>query len=472
MFLSMEQLEFDVAIIGGGSAGYAAARTLVQGGARVAVIDGAAELGGLCILRGCMPTKSLLHAAELRHGIESARAWGIHAGAVTIDPVALYARKSMFIEDFAGYRRGQLESGRFTLLRSRAQFVEPHVVALQDGRRVRAGSFIIATGSTSSPMPLPALEAMGCLTSDEAVTRPHIPKSLIVLGGGAVAVEFAQFYARLGTRTSLIQRGNHLLRDFDTDAAMELEKAFRREGIELHTGTRLIDARRDAEGCEVVFESDESPGIQQRCRAEEVLHALGRSAATRGLGLESIGVRLDKGRIVTDASQRSSVAHIFAAGDCTGPHDIVHLAIQQGEVAAQTILKPATTRRMDYRVLLSVVFTDPQLAQAGLTEKAAARQGMDVVVASYPFADHGKSMILGAKEGFVKLIARRDTGEIVGGTCVGPQAGELIHEVAVAMAARMNVRQFALVPHYHPTLAEIWTYPAEELADALLPEGK
>jgi pyruvate/2-oxoglutarate dehydrogenase complex dihydrolipoamide dehydrogenase (E3) component len=282
-------------------------------------------------------------------------------------------------------------------------------------------------------------------------------------------VEFAQFFARLGTRVQLIQRGDHLLRDFDADAAGEIEKAFRREGIEVHTGTRIVGASRSAEGREVAFEFKASPGVRHVCRGEEVFHGLGRSAATQGLNLEGIGVRLEKGRILTDASQRSSVPNIFAAGDCTGPHDIVHLAILQGEVAAQTILKPSTTKRMDYRVLLSVVFTDPQVAQVGLTEREAKRQGIDFVAASYPFTDHGKSMILDAKEGFVKLLARRETGEIVGGTCVGPQAGELIHEVAVAMAARMNVRQFAQVPHYHPTLAEIWTYPAEELADALLP---
>jgi pyruvate/2-oxoglutarate dehydrogenase complex dihydrolipoamide dehydrogenase (E3) component len=162
---------------------------------------------------------------------------------------------------------------------------------------------------------------------------------------------------------------------------------------------------------------------------------------------------------------QTTAPHIYAAGDCTGPHEIVHIAIQQGETAVHNLQHPRQKRAMDYRLLLSVVFTDPQVAAVGLTEQTARERGIPFLAASYPFNDHGKSLIMEAKDGFVKLLAHPKTGEILGGACVGPAGGELIHEVVVAMAKRMTVKEFAAVPHYHPTLAEIWTYPAEELAD-------
>ena len=195
------------------------------------------------------------------------------------------------------------------------------------------------------------------------------------------------------------------------------------------------------------------------------MFALGRVPHTAGLGLEHAGVVLDKGRIVTNERMQTSAPHIYAAGDCTGPHEIVHIAIQQGEIAAHNLAHPDRPRVMDYRLLLNVVFTEPQIATVGLTEKEARARGVAYHAASYPFNDHGKSLIMEAKDGFVKLLADPATGEILGGACVGPLGGELIHEIAVAMAKRMTVEELVAVPHDHPTLAEIWTYPAEELAE-------
>jgi pyruvate/2-oxoglutarate dehydrogenase complex dihydrolipoamide dehydrogenase (E3) component len=175
-------------------------------------------------------------------------------------------------------------------------------------------------------------------------------------------------------------------------------------------------------------------------------------------------VQTDRGRIVANERMQTSAPHIYAAGDCTGPHEIVHLAVQQGEIAAHNIAHPDRPRLMDYRLLTNVVFTDPQIATVGLTETEAKARGVEYVAASYPFSDHGKSLIMEAKDGFVKLLAEPRTGEILGGSCVGPLGGELIHEIVAAMAKRMTVAELAAMPHYHPTLAEIWTYPAEELA--------
>jgi len=198
------------------------------------------------------------------------------------------------------------------------------------------------------------------------------------------------------------------------------------------------------------------------------LYALGRSPNTVSLGLKNAGVKAeDNGRIVTNSKMQTSAPHIFAAGDCCGPHEIVHIAIQQGETAVKNILARGKGGHVDYRLLISVVFTDPQVATVGLTEKAAREHKIPYIAASYPFNDHGKSLIMEAKDGFVKLLANPKTGEIIGGSCAGPLGGELIHEIVTAMAKRMTVRELAATPHYHPTLAEIWTYPAEELADRI-----
>lgn len=464
---SMNELATDVVVLGGGSAGYAAARTLASQGAKTLVIDGAPELGGLCILKGCMPTKALLHAAELRHGILEGEPWGITAEHVEVDTRKVFARKDALIADFAGYRRQQLEDGRFGLIRSQARFEGPGFLRLADGRCVRFGHAVVATGSSVAPASLPGLEAAGYLTSDSALAEARIPESLVVLGGGAVALEFAQFYSRLGSRVTVIQRGPQLLSGFDADVAGELEKAFRREGIEVFTGTALDRVERSGSLKRVWFRQG---GQERSVEAVEIFHGLGRVPNTAHLGLEVLGVALERGRITTDPHQRSSRADVFAAGDCCGPHEVVHLAIQQGEVAAHNILNPSRPRAMDYRLLLSVVFTSPQVAQVGLSEREARSRGIDYRSESYPFNDHGKSMILGAQEGFVKALALPATGEVIGAACVGPQAGELIHEPTVVMAARMTAAQWAAVPHYHPTLAEIWTYPAESLAESSTPQ--
>jgi pyruvate/2-oxoglutarate dehydrogenase complex dihydrolipoamide dehydrogenase (E3) component len=453
--------DFDVIIVGGGSAGYAAARTAHVAGARTAVIEGGPEVGGLCILRGCMPTKALLYAAKVRHLARHGEIWGLQAGPVPFDWAAVMGRKNAQIKDFADFRQQQLEDGRFTFIRAEARFVDPHRIALSDGRIISARSFILATGSEVAASPLPQLAQTDYITSDEALRLKKPPKSLIVLGGGAVAVEFAQFFARFDVPVTLVQRSEHLLRDFDEDGAGVIADVFRREGIEMHTGTRLLDARRDNNEKIITFEQ---AGRTVEVRAEEILFALGRNPSTASLALENAGVATKGLRILTNDFMQTSVPHIYAAGDCTGSHEIVHVAVQQGETAAHNITQPERPRRMDYRLLVTVVFTDPQIGHVGLTQKEAQAKGIAHLAANHPFNDHGKSLIMGAHDGFVKLIADPQTGEILGGTCVGPWGGELIHEIVAAMAKRMTVHELAAMPHYHPTLAEIWTYPAEELA--------
>ena len=486
----MQKFDFDVAVLGGGSAGYAAANTTAKAGMRTALVEGGKELGGLCILRGCMPSKALLYAAEILHLARRADTWGIKVNSAGFDFGKVMRRKVQRIAEFAAYRRQQLEQGRFTLLRANARFMNKHMIALTREPRIARGQvsraselkspagklrpremtaltakhFIIATGSVVSPPPLPGLAEVGYLTSDEALSLKRLPRSLIVLGGGAIACELAQFFARFDVKVTMIQRSPRVLKAFDDDASVVVENVFRREGVKLFTGTQLLNARRDGTRKMVEFEQN---GKRLSAKAEEILLALGRSPNTADLGLENAGVRTENGRITSDARMRTSAPHIYAAGDCTGPHDIVHIAIQQAEIAAHNIVRPRQPRRMDYRLLTNVVFTDPQVATVGLTEQAATAKGTRFVAATYPFNDHGKSLIMEALDGFVKLLADPQTGEILGGCCVGPMAGELIHEITAAMTSRMTAHELAAMPHYHPTLAEIWTYPAEELAEKI-----
>ncbi len=460
--------ELDLAVIGGGSGGYAAARTAHAAGLRVAVIEGGPEVGGLCILRGCMPTKALLYAAEVAHLARNAGIWGIRTGEVTVDFPAVMARKRKLIKDFADYRKGQLDDGRFSFIRAEARFRDPHTLELSNGATLSAKHFVISTGSVISESPLSSLKETGYLTSDSALELDHLPASIIVLGGGAIAIESAQFFARMGTRVTVVQRSLHILKEFDADASIEVENALRAEGIHLHTNTRLVEARKHRNHKTVVFEKD---GKRLEASAEEILFALGRSPRTASLHLEKAGVETNGLRIMANERMQTSASHVYAAGDCTGPHEIVHLAIQQGEVAAHNIVNKGGPKSMDYRQLTSVVFSDPQVAAVGLSETFAREHGIPCLAASYPFNDHGKSLIMEALHGFVKLLADPKSGEILGGCCVGPVGGELIHEIVVAMTRRMTVHELAATPHYHPTLAEIWTYPAGELADQI-PLGK
>ena len=461
---------YDFVVIGGGSAGYAAASTAARLGLKTAVIEGGKEIGGLCILRGCMPSKTLLATAGRAAAVREAGEFGVKAQFLGVDGAVMQARKRLLIEDFAGYRRGQLEAGKFTFLRGNARFVDSHSLEITgfDGQisRISAGSVLIATGSKIDLLPIPGLVETGYLDSDALLASEHIPESVIVLGGGAIALEAATYYVGLGCRVTLLQRSSRVLKEADPDVSEAVQDGLRKKGVRLLTNTRLLRVERAEKAKRVVFEQN---GSEQNVEAEEIVYALGRVPATNGLGLEAIGLEPGHGRIKTSPTQQTAELHIFAAGDVCGPLEVVHIAIQQGEIAARNacrlLRKPGEElERIDYRLKLLAVFSDPGVAMVGLTEAEAAETGIPIQTASYPFRDHGKSMVEGQLDGFVKLTVHAETREILGAAVVGPQAAELIHEIVVAMTFHATAGALALIPHYHPTLSEIWTYPAEELA--------
>ncbi len=469
---------FDFIVLGGGSAGYAAARTAHSLGMSVAVVDGAAELGGLCILRGCMPSKTLIESADRNLTLRRAAEFGLVASPGAPDIRAIRDRKRALIADFAGYRRGQLEDGRFTLLRGRGVFKDARtlVVSPLDGApafEVAGRSFCIATGSVVNVPDVPGLREAGFWTSDDVLDAEELPGSFLVLGGGAIALEMAHYLEGMDRRVTVLQRGPGFLSGLDPECGETVRKAYEARGITCRLGARLLRVERAAEGAKrVVFEQG---GHELGAAAEEVLVALGRSPAVEGLGLEAAGVALHGKKIAVTGTMQTSQPHIFAAGDVCSPLDVVHVAIQQGEAAARNARRVLQggqgLESVDYRLLLFGVFSHPQVAAAGQSEAALARAGIPFVSASYPFDDHGKSMCMGETEGFVKMLAHRETGEILGASVAGPHATELIHEVVAAMHHRCTVREFVRIPHYHPTLSEIWTYPAEECAELLDPSA-
>lgn len=456
-------LSHDLVVIGGGSAGYAAARTAAEAGADVAIVD-SGPLGGLCILRGCMPSKAILRSSEVMALARRGSEFGIHTTGVEADLEAIIDRKERLVREFAGYRVEQLRSDRFTLYEERAAFRSPQELQVGD-RLVRAGHFVIATGSVISHVPIPGLDEVGYITSDDLLDLRRQPASLLVLGGGSVAVELAQFHSRIGTDVTLIQRSHHILSGTDEDLARPIETRLREEGMSVYTGTQL--RRFEARG-ELKVAHFTCDGQEREVAAEQILQALGRRPNIDGLALEKAGVEVRDGRIWVDGEMRTTEPHIFAVGDVNAVHEIVHIAIHQGEVAGYNATHPdRPPQRVDTRLKLEVVFTDPQLATVGRTESECQADDIPYLCASYPFDDHGKSLCLGELHGHIKILCRTRTGEILGAHIVGPEAGELIHELAAVMHFHGTVHDLVEIPHYHPTLAEIVTYPAEDLVEQL-----
>ncbi|MBN2069793.1 MAG: NAD(P)/FAD-dependent oxidoreductase [Opitutales bacterium] len=462
----MPTLEFDLFIIGGGSGGYAAARTAHAGGLRVGIADSGKELGGLCILRGCMPSKTLIYSAEILHSAQRGKLFGLKIPSAEVDMKLLHRRKQEVIKEFADYRQGQLEDGRFTLFREQARFIDEQTVELNSsGTHIKADYFVIASGST---VQWPHIEGLapkhGVWTSDNVLELDYVPESIVVLGGGVVACELAQFLNRIGSKVIQIQRSLHVIKAFSEAASETIARVFRDEGITLYTDTKLLAIRKAEHGYRVIFEKD---GEEYSVEAVYVLNALGRAPATRELNLSAAGVEtLPTGHIQTNVYQQTDNPNIYAVGDVAGPHEIVHVAIMQGETAANHALKKDYTA-VDYDLLTSVVFTDPQVARAGIPETVCRKRGIEIISAEYPFDDHGKSILMEAKYGYVKVWAEKKTGRLLGAECVGKDAGELIHIMAAALPLKADVRDLVRTHWYHPTLAEIWSYPLEDLADEL-----
>jgi pyruvate/2-oxoglutarate dehydrogenase complex dihydrolipoamide dehydrogenase (E3) component len=451
-----------VIVVGAGSGGYAAARTARDLGANVALVD-QGPLGGLCILRGCMPSKTLLATGDLLHEIGKAGELAVHVEKPVLDFRALAERKRTLVRGWADYRIAGIET--FPVFHGAARFESPTTLHVGD-EVLYAPRFVIATGSSVAPAAVHGLTEAGFIDSDAALDLEEPPKSMIVLGGGYVGSELGQFFHRAGVPVTILLRSKHLLSGEDHDVGFGLTEYFREEGIRVETGASVHAVTVRDDGMKVVHYKQD--GEEREAAAHEIFYALGRVPNACGLDLDNAGVEHHEiTGIKVDETLRTSNPDIYAVGDVTGRYLLVHVAIQQGEIAGRNVATGAH-ERADYSISKThTVFTDPQVAIVGETERELEAAGIDYLKATYPFEEHGKAVALGRTKGFVKMMASPKDGRILGAAILGPDASDLIEPLIVAMAYGATVQDYARIPHLHPTLVEILTYPAEEIAERL-----
>jgi dihydrolipoamide dehydrogenase len=446
----MEQ--FDLAIMGGGPGGYVAAIRASQLGLGVALIE-RGELGGTCTNRGCIPTKALLRSAELYRLARAGEEFGIRAEGLRFDLKAAVARKDRIVSRLAKGIELLLKANGVEVLRGEGRLRAGRVVEVRGERalEVRFEKLIVATGSSPLLLPVPGARSPGVITSDEALGLDEVPKSLVVIGGGAVGLEFASLFNDLGSEVAVLEMMPQILPGEDPEAAEALAKALGRRGVAIETGSRVSSIEDGPGGLKLVRAIRN--GEQRSFEGQLVLMAAGRAPNTKGLGLEEAGVALDpKGRILVDDRMETNVSGIFAVGDAVGRQMLAHSAMAEGLVAAENAA--GFSSRMSYATVPRCVYAEPEVASVGLSEAQAKEAHGDVIVGRFPMLASGRALTLGEREGFVKLVADAEYKAILGAQIVGPNASELIHEIAVAMRSECALECLADVIHAHPTLAE------------------
>lgn len=463
----MERIRHDLIVVGGGSAGHAAATTAAGLGLRCALVDSAGELGGLCILRGCMPSKALIETANRMRIIRGAEEFAIRVSPPRVDVQRLRDRVRGLVAGFREDRLEDMRSGEYELIRGRCRFVARNAVTIEPSeggpeRVMEAPSFVIATGSEPFVPEIPGLVKGSYWTSDDVVRLPRVPEHLVVVGSGPIGMECAHLFEGLGSRVTVLVRSDRILSDFDPDVSTAIEKESRGRGIALLKKTSLSQVENG--GGRFVVQTD--AGTRIGCDA--LLMASGRKPRTKGLGLEVLGLEMEGGRIRIDEHARTSVPHVFAAGDCASPVPVVHLAVIQGEIAARNaaarfLNRPELESAWNPDDAMVALFTEPQVLRIGVDVKTAAEKGLDPVCGRADYADHGKGRIVGSGHGFVKIVASRGDRRLIGATAVGPLVAETGHLPAFAIAAGLRVSDYLKLPHYHPTLAEAWSRAVEQV---------
>lgn len=459
------QADFDVLVIGGGGAGYAAAHAAAKLGKHVAMVE-RAKPGGTCLNVGCVPTKALLRSAQVAETVRRAGDFGIQVEHWRANYPQMVARARSLIADLSeDDPRESLARKGITLLEGSVSFVSPHEIAC-GGQRHTAQAFVIATGSTSVVPPIPGLRDVPYLTSDEALWLDHLPESVIIVGGGIVSCEFASLWAALGTEVTIVSR--RLLSNEDPDVGDTLLTAFEARGIRIVRG-RAVRFERARNGITVDVEGDgDSEGAgRHRVTAESVLIATGRRPRYDDVQLKLAGVTAGDHGIDVDETMRTSAPHVWAAGDVVGRNMYTHAGDLGGTIAGWNAAGGTPERTADWRVVPRPVYAIPEVAAVGTTEQDAQDRGLDVEVGTVCYADVTRTALSGESEGFVKIIAERSTGQILGASIVGAQACELISEVAVAMAGRLTVRQVGDTLHPYPTLSEIVRWAADQAGQAI-----
>ena len=450
--------EVDVAVIGGGPGGYSAAFRCAELGLETVVVDTGKRLGGACLFEGCIPSKALLHVAAVLGEADRAKEFGVDFGEprISLDPLRKWKSERVI---------GKLARGLTSVARGKNVEVVGGRAVFEDARKLRVQGdepqairfkhVIVATGSQPAPLPGLTLVSNRILDSTAALELPEIPARLLVIGGGYIGLELGQVYAALGSQVTLVEMTDGLLPGVDRDLVQPLARRCEKTFASIHLGTRVSDLRE-------VGDTIQARVGEQTAAFDRVLVAVGRRPETAGLGLETTRARLtERGFIEVDERGRTADPHVWAVGDATGEPMLAHRAMRQGKVVAEAIAgRPVA---FDNVVIPAVVFTDPEIAWCGLTETAAAAARQTVKVARFPWAASGRAATLGRSDGATKLLVDPDRGRVLGVGIVGPGAGELIAEGALAVETAMLAEDLALTIHTHPTLSETLMEAAETL---------
>jgi len=444
----MASHKFDVAIVGTGPGGYVAAIRGAQLGLTVGVVEDDRP-GGVCLNWGCIPTKALLRNAEVVSLLGRAAEFGIRLSGFELNYAEAVQRSRRVADRMAKGVEFLFRKNKITLFPGRGTLKSKNVVEVKGTSGVEtleARAVILATGSEPKSLPGVAIDEKTVISSTGAVRNERAPKSLAIIGAGAVGVEFADVYAAYGVQVTLLEALPRIVPLEDEEVAKELTRTFTRRGITVKTGVKVASAKPGGPG--LVVETDDG-----KLEVEQVLMAVGRAAKVTGLGLEAVGVQLERGFVKVSPLMETSVKGLYAIGDMAGAPLLAHKAMAEGVVAAESIAGRAP-RPLDYGNIPSCTYCRPQIASIGSSEARAREQGRDVTVGKFPFTASGKAVALGETEGFIKVVADKATGELLGVHIVGPEATEIIHEFAVGRTLEATLEEIIHTIHAHPTLSE------------------
>ena len=437
-----------VIVIGGGPGGYVAAIRASQLGASVTLIE-KHKLGGTCLNVGCIPTKVLLHSAELYTAMRNeGQTIGIFADNLRFDWSVIMNRKNEVANYLVECVGGLLRSHGIERIEGTARMAGPNAVEV-GGKVIKADAVIIATGSEPAVPPIPGLDLDGVLTSDQALSLDVFPKKIAIAGGGVIGVEFASVFASFGASVTVIEMLPRILPNIDAEVAGILKLSLERKGVVFHTASRLENVMRGQEGLQLNVSTASGPVT---ISVDKLLVATGRRPYTKGLGLEELGVEIQRGRIVTDERMETHIKNVYAIGDCTSKIMLAHVAAREGEVAAENIMGHEAF--ISHKTVPSAIYTSPAVASVGLTEEEALKAGHKIHVGRFPLAANGKSVISGDIEGLVKIVSDDRYGEILGVHIVGGPATDMIAEGALAIRLEATLEEIVTTVHAHPTVSE------------------
>jgi len=451
----VSDMKKDLVVIGSGPGGYVGAIRAAQLGLNVAIVEKDARLGGTCLLRGCIPTKALLHSADLLDEMRRAETHGIRVAGVEVDFPAVMKRKEKVVDKSAAGVTYLMKKNKIEVVAGVGRLEGPGRVSVRgDGgaTTIETKNVMIATGSV--PRLLPGLQVDGkrIVTSDEILELDAVPESLIVLGAGAVGVEFASVFVRMGSKVTVVELLPRMLPIEDEEVSKEFERAFKKRGIECRTQTRAGRIVPGGDGVECTVQ--DKNGKEEVIRAAMLLVAVGRAPYTEGLGAREAGVTIDeRGFFPVDEVYRTNVPGVYAIGDVIDSPQLAHVASAEAIVAAEH-MAGAQTRPINYATTPSCTYSDPEVASVGLTEAAAREAGYDVVVGKFPFSAAGKARILDQTDGFVKIVSEKRYDEVLGVHIIGPRATELIAEAGLMIQTESTTEEVARLMHPHPTLSE------------------